>query len=448
MIFRIIMWLSIIWLAPLVCFILKNETKFKKNIVVGVTFPYCGRDDEQVKARLGRLKIQLTWVCVFLLASAVPCIFAESFSLTMILWCVWIDLCVVLPFIPFALCNRDLKKIKHERGWMQTGSETVSVDTALIPSYRWISPWLFALPLLMCLLPLLWDRSLWFIYAADAICVIIFWLCYRYLYRNKSEKVDENSELTETLGRVRRRNWGTVWIASSYCFALLNFGLLFTRNQPVLMMIVMFLITFIIVFLVLRVEFKTRKIQEKLTVHSGRGSYVDDDDKWIWGIFYYNPKDSKLFINSRVGINVSPNLAKPTGRILLGLVALILIAVPFTGPIIESATNRPINLLITETDVLASIGGTKYEIALVDISQAELLEALPDKMIRTVGTGTEKLLKGRFSAASIGNMLVCLDPTCPPFILITTDTGRHYLFGSRSPEQTETIFELIKQKTT
>ena len=33
---NIILWLSIIWLAPLMCFVLANEAKFKKNIAVGV----------------------------------------------------------------------------------------------------------------------------------------------------------------------------------------------------------------------------------------------------------------------------------------------------------------------------------------------------------------------------------------------------------------------------
>ena len=42
---NIILWLSIIWLAPLMCFVLANEAKFKKNIAVGVTLPYEGRHD-------------------------------------------------------------------------------------------------------------------------------------------------------------------------------------------------------------------------------------------------------------------------------------------------------------------------------------------------------------------------------------------------------------------
>jgi hypothetical protein len=46
MLFNILFWSSIIWVAPLVYYMLANETKFKKNIAVGVTIPLEGRSDE------------------------------------------------------------------------------------------------------------------------------------------------------------------------------------------------------------------------------------------------------------------------------------------------------------------------------------------------------------------------------------------------------------------
>ena len=56
---NIILWLSIIWLAPLMCFVLANETKFKKNIAMGVTLPFEGRQDGEVQKRLSRCKKEL-----------------------------------------------------------------------------------------------------------------------------------------------------------------------------------------------------------------------------------------------------------------------------------------------------------------------------------------------------------------------------------------------------
>ncbi len=47
MLTNLIMWGSIIWIIPLVYFMQKNETKFKKNIVIGVTLPFEAREDTQ-----------------------------------------------------------------------------------------------------------------------------------------------------------------------------------------------------------------------------------------------------------------------------------------------------------------------------------------------------------------------------------------------------------------
>ena len=49
MLTNLIMWGSIIWIIPLVYFMQKNETKFKKNIVIGVTLPFEAREDTQAQ---------------------------------------------------------------------------------------------------------------------------------------------------------------------------------------------------------------------------------------------------------------------------------------------------------------------------------------------------------------------------------------------------------------
>lgn len=137
---NIILWLSIIWLAPLMCFVLANEAKFKKNIAVGVTLPYEGRQDSQVLARLSRFKKELWLLCVFLLLLALPCMLVKGLAGNMTLWFLWLDLCVFLPFIPYVRCNRELKRIKRDRGWNVNAGQTLSVDTAAVGAGRWLSP--------------------------------------------------------------------------------------------------------------------------------------------------------------------------------------------------------------------------------------------------------------------------------------------------------------------
>ncbi|WP_028977299.1 DUF5808 domain-containing protein [Sporolactobacillus terrae] len=50
------------------------------------------------------------------------------------------------------------------------------------------------------------------------------------------------------------------------------------------------------------------------------GSILDDDDKWIGGIFYFNRSDPSLFIEKRVGIGYTVNMARPVVWIALALI--------------------------------------------------------------------------------------------------------------------------------
>ena len=441
MIARLILWLSVIWLPTFMGFILKNETKFKKNIAVGVTFPYEGRTDEAVLARLKRFRKEVNWVCILLVLLAIPCMFIPNFSISITLWCVWLLVAIIAPYVPYVLCNRDLKIIKQQKGWRRSNPDQVTVNTAQIPSVRWLSPVVFLLPLVVSLLPFLWEREFWVLYLIDALCILLFWGCYRYLYRNKSEQVDDNWQLTQVLTQVRRHFWGLVWMLSSDALALLNVAVSLFHDRPIPMLIVILVISAALVGAAFWAEIKLRTLQETLTKDSGHGDYIDDDDKWIWGLFYYNPHDSHNLVNNRVGTNMTFNMAKPLGKICIALTALMLLSLPFLFPITEAILDKPPVLEISATELTASSGGTQYEIPLETIADVQLLEELPEHLIRTNGTGLEHLLKGQFTAKDLGSMRLCLDPTCPPFLLVTTEADQVYLVGTRDPEETQSTYE-------
>lgn len=445
MITKIILWVSVIWLVPVMYFLLKNEAKFKKNIAVGVTFPFAGRQDPDVLAALARFKKRLLISCVALLVAAVPCFFAQGFGLMMGLWCGWLDLCIVVPYIPYVLCNRELKKIKAEKGYAITVGNTIFIDTAAIPHGRWLSPWVFIGALALTLVPLLWERSFAVVYLAFALSVVLSFFCYRYFYRNKSETVDENVELSRVLTQVRRHNWGQVWVLTAYSFGIMSLCFSCFRGHPTLSLVLLLIICFLLTLALMGVELRTRRVQEKLTRDSGLAAYVDEDDRWLGGLVYYNPNDSRTIINNRVGINTTVNLAKPGGKVLVGAVVLLLVALPFSGALLSGSDTKPITLTADGVSVTAAQGRSEYSVALEEITSLELVEELPEGLVRTMGTGMEHLLKGNFSSNEMDRMKLCLDPTVPPFLLIGTEEGTCYLFGTRDGELTRQVFEQLSQ---
>ena len=90
MVGSLILWGCIIWMVPLLYVLLRNEAKWKKNIVVGATLPYEARQDPEVEAVLRRYRRQPGWVSVLLLAVIVPCLFIPRFSAQFILWSPWV----------------------------------------------------------------------------------------------------------------------------------------------------------------------------------------------------------------------------------------------------------------------------------------------------------------------------------------------------------------------
>ena len=434
-----VLWLSIIWIAPLVCFLLANEAKFKKNIVVGVTLPYAARSDESVLALLKKFRSSQWVTCLILVALA-----AASWVLvpeSMTIWMIWIDLCIVLPYVPYVRTNGALKKLKTERGWGAAASaQKVRVNTAAISSETWFSAWVFLPAVLLSLLPLAFERSMWAMNVTVAVCNGLFWFGYRYAYRNKSEMVDDNVEVTRVLTHVRRRNWGRMWLLCAYSMALLTIAIPLTVNSPLWSTILYIVFLVVIVTASLWVELSTRRVQEKLTAGSGQDWYVDEDDHWIGGLLYYNTNDSRLVINNRVGINSSINVAHPVGKILTILLVVMLLAMPLAGKFVGGGD---VVLTADGNAVVGSNGWTEYVIALDEVESVQLMEELPENLARNFGTAMPTLLKGDFRAAAMGHMKVCLDPTVPPFVLLETTGGDKYLLGSRTEGIAESVYEVI-----
>lgn len=440
MIYRLLLWGSVGWLPILMYIMHRNETKFKKNLVIGVTLPYQAREDEAVQSILNRFLKQARLIAVGLILLIIPGMMFKSFNLQISLWNSWILLAISLPYIPYVRTNRRLKQLKIERGWKLAGSELVRVQPAAIPNERWLSPWLFLPPFIISLLPLIWWREVWLMCLIMALSIVFYWFGYRYLYRNKSEIVDCNPELTRVLTRLRRYYWGQVWLITAYGTGLMSLLLGFIRYGVSSIFVATIVIAMLMSLLALRAEFKIRRLQEKLTQGSGREWYVDEDDHWLGGLFYYNPNDAKLIVNNRIGLNSSFNLAKTSGKTLSGIMILFLLSLPLSGVFLDWLGNQSIEWELSQTELTSR----KYQIGRADIKSVELLEQLPQGLIRIMGNGLERQLSGNFSAPDYGSMKLFLDPTVGPFVLVKTN-NQTYLIGTRDPAGTRQLYHQLRE---
>lgn len=444
MITKLILTASMIWLIPLMYYMNVNETKFKKNIVIGVTLPYEAREDTDVRQCLARFKKEERITCFILFLIAFSVFIVQDFTAYFTIWLIWIDLVCVVPEIPYVMCNSRLKKIKQEKGWHSGMPRVAKVNISHLSEEKVLSPWVFVPAILISIIPLFFDESLFAPTIVMTLMTAASWAGYRYLYRYKSEMVDENVDLTNALTSIRRKNWGKLWLITGYSCALYSVSMWISMTHFALGMILFAVITIALCVLVFRIELGVRHQQEQLTKDSGHTWYVDDDDKWIGGILYYNPDDSRLLINARIGTNSSFNLAHPAGKVIGVLTVLLLAALPFAGIFLEQMGKQEIVISMTDTAVTAEAGMSDYTINTEDIEEVSLLSELPEGFHRKVGTGMENLSKGTFGSDEYERMKVILDPTTGPYLLIETTSGEYYLFGTHDGEGVEQIYQEIK----
>lgn len=438
---KLILWLTVIWVPLLICWQQLNEAKFKKNITVGVTLPPEAQSDEGVKTILAEYRRNTIIATAAVMALAVAGIFIDTPYVTTVFMC-WTLMAVIVPIIPFVFANLRLKDYKRQKGWVQE-HQTVFVDTASVETTRTLSPWLFVPPVFISLIPVIYDRDLIMMYLMVALMCALGWFGYRYLYRNKAEMFNENTDITNALSRMRRYNWGKLWLLLSYAMSFTALAMSVPAKYQAVAFIVMLVIMAALVAYSFRLEMKTRRIQQKLTADAKGEWYVDEDDHWLLGLFYYNPQDQNFIVNNRTGMNTTVNMARPAGKVFMGIAALMLIALPFIGLFIDRLGSQPIELTVNETELRTKSGMFHYEIALDDIKETELLEKLPSSLVRKMGTGTDTLLEGRFASEQYPAMTLLADPTVSPYIIIETDDGKIYMFNSRDPEITQDVYNQL-----
>lgn len=175
------------------------------------------------------------------------------------------------------------------------------------------------------------------------------------------------------------------------------------------------------------------------------GFREEEDNSWIFGMFYYNPKDKHTMVTKRVGIGVTTNMATPVGKALdiIGAIALLLIPVMCVWMMLEEF--MPIHLMLDQRTVVAKHITIDYEIPLSQVEGCSLIYELPS-WSKTTGTAMERLEKGNFFIRNEGKCEVFLNPKNAVFIKFTAEDITYYM-GGYDNEETVRIYEQIRGQT-
>lgn len=171
----------------------------------------------------------------------------------------------------------------------------------------------------------------------------------------------------------------------------------------------------------------------------------DEDAYWIWGMFYYNEEDSRSMVETRMGMGLTGNMAKPKIR----YVAVLTVSVLFLSMMgvcawMVAEEFTPVSLSYEDGAVVARHWKEVYRIGKDEIKSVSLLSERPD-MKRRSGTAMQTVEKGDYySNDDRKELSVCLDPSRAPFLMVETKEGALYLLGSHEEGETAQVFHLLQ----
>ncbi len=436
-------------------YVLRNSTKPKKNIILGVTLPFEGRNSAEVAELCGKFKRWLNIICATLVVISLGSIFFEKrFSLLLTYLMAVIFLTIFLPYIPYIRYNKKLRALKKEKGWVSSAAGKLVVDTKLIAENNINSgvfglKW-FSAPLLISLAALIYayfqklDSTTWGVLILlwmNLGIILMFTVLSIFIFRQRPEIIDSDTALSAALTRIRRHFWNRSWILMTYSTALWSVVIALFPSQMTFI-VSTFVYAAVLCIIAIYSEIKIRSLQYKLTENSGTDAYVDEDDYWIWGLLYYNPNDNRVVKNERIGMGMTINLAKPAGKLQMVLAALAILLIPFMCVWMIAEDYTPKSVSISGDEIIAHHLRDEYVIKLDDITEAELVETLPSN-VRVVGVGLDTSSKGLFNFTGYGDTETFINPKVPPFIYLETP-DKNYMLGTDSADETKEIFEEIE----
>lgn len=438
--------------------VMRNETKPKNNLILSTTLPKEAWEDSRVSAICKEYRRNLDITCLILFVLYFPVMFTEYISIQLTYIMTWTVAICFAPYIPYYKSVKKMRALKKEN-WYHPELKKVQVAETSLSSvfeerestYTFVH---FLLPLLVSLIPLLYplvmptEHSMfgpYLLILINSATIIIFYLCYRFAFRKKTEHVSSDVTLNMVLTRIRIYYWKKFWLYCSWLSAFLGFSSILLLHTTKGFLVALTLYTIGLFAVILNTELKIRSEQQRLNKEQPSEILVDEDDCWIFGSFYYNKNDSNMMVNARTGFGTTMNMAHPVAKWIYILCAIITISLPFFGIWMMKDEFTEQTVLLTDTAIEAHHLSKEYTVLLNDIVSLELLSELPDSS-KSAGTNYPHLYKGLFSVKGISkHCRLCLDPYDELFLVVRTE-DKTYIFSEEDTDTIKEVYELWNKR--
>ena len=263
--------------------------------------------------------------------------------------------------------------------------------------------------------------------------------------RIRNEVISADSETNRNYNRARKKVFADtfvlmVWanVIVSVLYAVLLF---FVKSDTVVIiqtLVYMFLLMAAMTVLVNKSLAIDKRYRKETTID------IDDDDKWIFGSFYYNPDDRRLNVAKRMGIGGTINIAHPAGKVIMVATILLVagtLAVMFFFLTLGKTSMR---LRIENDTLICNQLVDIYKIPLSDIRDAELCEDTSGLTLhRQVGVGMPPYFTGTFIVNGEKDCRTFINVDADSFIRFEANGVTYYISGNTLQETKELLPEIM-----
>lgn len=437
---------------------LKSEATPKKGMYYGVTLTKEQAKAPEIIEISKRYNKQMNRTLLWLLVLPIPALIIPWFSIWFVLWDLWFLYTMVGFFLPFFTANKSMKALKAEKGWQTESEIPVYVELKeagtlrTVKSSQFLPQCLISLVIFVVTILIGSPKNrvgMGVVQGSLAGVTFLFWVAAIWLDKVRTQVISTNSDVNVNYNRAKKRFWKKLWIACAW----LNVGYMavvlvlimwdvFPKYFLISSLVYALITTFLALWMLKKQADLEKKYRDKMDI-----MVADDDEHWLGGMFYYNPKDKHLSVEKRhgMGSGTTINLAKPAAKVLVGLLILVMLPLPLSGVWMVMLEFTPIELRVEENMVIGDHIGEDISIPLHSIKNVELLPERP-KMSKHSGVGMETVCKGSFRLKEDKSYCqIFLDPRNDLCLRVETSMEVYYL-GGFNDEQTRQVYEMIQGK--
>lgn len=451
------MWFTLAMLLWAERFFTKNET-----YTAGITIPAEHRQDACVQDVLKDHKKRRMRMLLCMAITAFVCLI-PGYDFVDVLWLtVWLTVMLVWDYFLVRTTIRKMYEVKKANGWQKKPAQTgvVLVDTRVsgMKDKMPVSSMLFAIPICCLVSYILW----WLLYGESDKVALVMLLCafgtvvlgiflYRSIVHTKLRVYSEDSNVNLAINRMTKRVWTgcVLWETSLLVMYSVASGLYFyysLQKGMAFFWVLSILISGLTIIPMVCVCMYLSSMKKNLLQGKPLAEPVEDEDEyWLDGL-YRNPYDNSSFVETRVGIGVSVNMAKPSMRwFTYGSLIFALVLCLGSTALVAVLELSDIQVEKQETMLEVTGGIFSEQIAYEEMESVEWYTELP-KMMRTWGSATKQYLIGEFRLEEFGGANVFVKKSVDGYILITCKDAPYLLFNCETEEETKEIYAWLLEK--